>query len=659
MTLTLGVGMSLRAQDPTDTLTGKAHDLPEVSVHARRTPMRIAVAQPVQALTGKELESLGLQNIGDAVRRFAGTTVKDYGGIGGLKTVSVRSLGAQHTAVAYDGVAVSNTQAGQIDVGRFSLDEVEMLTLSIGQDNELLQPARLFAAAGVLSIYSRNLLEETNKKQLFKAQVTGGSFGLLNPSLTWAQRVSRHTGYTLKGDYMQADGNYPFTLVNGKYTNRLKRKNTDIRSWHLEGDLHQSFRDSSRLDVKLYYYQSRRGLPGTIILYNEDATERLRDKEFFAQARYHKQFSPKWTLEAQGKYDFSWNRYTNTAVKYDNGTQLDINRQQEYYLSATVLWRPLPQLSASWANDGAVNVLRNNFTDSAAPERYSWLSALNLQYKLSALTLTGTLLHTFIADEVKQGTHPANRSRFSPTLSLSYRPFARQELYLRLMYKDTFRAPNFNDLYYQRVGNTSLKPEKAQEWNVGVTWSGSPFRFLNYIALTADAYYNKVTDKIVALPTTYVWRMMNFGKVDITGVDVTLRTELPFGKHLSLEASGNYTYQKAIDTTDPNSKSYRNQLPYTPKHSGNASLLLHTPWLNVGYTLTAVSERYMLPQNIRENRIEGYAEHTLSASRRFTLKHCTLNLRAELVNLTNEQYDIIKYYPMPGRSFRVTGSIQF
>ena len=45
--------------------------------------------------------------------------MKDYGGLGGLKTISIRNLGAAHTAVSYDGIAVSNSQAGQIDIGRF------------------------------------------------------------------------------------------------------------------------------------------------------------------------------------------------------------------------------------------------------------------------------------------------------------------------------------------------------------------------------------------------------------------------------------------------------------------------------------------------------------------------------------------------------------
>ena len=105
----------------------------EVTVTATPTPRRLTATIPVQVVTGEAIRTLGLQNMADAVRRFAGTTVRDYGGIGGMKTVSVRSLGAHHTAISYDQVAMSNTQAGQIDIGRLSLDNGAMLTLSVGQ----------------------------------------------------------------------------------------------------------------------------------------------------------------------------------------------------------------------------------------------------------------------------------------------------------------------------------------------------------------------------------------------------------------------------------------------------------------------------------------------------------------------------------------------
>ena len=86
------------------------------------------------------------------------------------------------------------------------------------------------------------------------------------------------------------------------------------------------------------------------------------------------------------------------------------------------------------------------------------------------------------------------------------------------MYKNTFRVPTFNDLYYLRIGNTSLRPEKAREYNIGVTWNGKPFSFTDFLSITLDGYYNEVTDKIVAFPSTYVWKMQNYGTVHITGL---------------------------------------------------------------------------------------------------------------------------------------------
>ena len=45
------------------------------------------------------MERLGIHDMGDALKRFAGVQVKDYGGVGGMKTVNIRGLGAGHTGV--------------------------------------------------------------------------------------------------------------------------------------------------------------------------------------------------------------------------------------------------------------------------------------------------------------------------------------------------------------------------------------------------------------------------------------------------------------------------------------------------------------------------------------------------------------------------------
>lgn len=78
-----------------------------------------SASSPVQRLAHDELRRGGVVYLHEAVKGFAGVSVKDYGGIGGLKTVSVRNLGAAHTSISYDGITISDAQNGQVDISRF------------------------------------------------------------------------------------------------------------------------------------------------------------------------------------------------------------------------------------------------------------------------------------------------------------------------------------------------------------------------------------------------------------------------------------------------------------------------------------------------------------------------------------------------------------
>ena len=117
----------------------------------------------------------------------------------------------------------------------------------------------------------------------------------------------------------RADGNYPFTLVNGKYVTEEKRNNSGIYSWQGEATLYHTFKDDSELDVKGYYFYSRRGLPGAVTLYNPLSDETLWDENTFVQARYRKHFSPRWSLQAQAKYNHGWNKYKDEGKEYTDG----------------------------------------------------------------------------------------------------------------------------------------------------------------------------------------------------------------------------------------------------------------------------------------------------------------------------------------------------
>ena len=64
-------------------------------------------------------------------------------------------------------------------------------------------------------------------------------------------------------------------------------------------------------------------------------------------------------------------------------------------------------------------------------------------------------------------------------------------------------------------------------------------------------------------------------------------------------------------------------------------------------------------ENIKENLMEGYTEHSLSAGKSFTAGKCRLQLQLECRNFTDVQYEVIQYYPMPGRSYRFTLKLDY
>ena len=258
---------------------------------------------------------------------------------------------------------------------------------------------------------------------------------------------------------------------------------------------------------------------------------------------------------------------------------------------------------------------------------------------------------------MEQGEKPQDRKRLSPTLSLSYRLLPNEALYIRAMLKHTFRVPTFNDLYYHQTGTVGLKPEVAKEYNVGLAWQGQPFPIMRYLSLSVDGFYNDVKDKIVAFPTLYVWKMANFGRVRMFGLNVNLAAELAMGNQMSLLLTGAYSLLRAEDITDKSASYYKQQIPYTPQHTGNGSLTLKTPWANLGYSLLASGERYCLQQQTSAYRLAPYWEHTLSLSRSFRWKNGKLDLQATLRNLTDEQYEVVKYYPMPGRAWEVSATL--
>jgi outer membrane cobalamin receptor len=641
--------------------TSTVHSLNEVVVTTSTSTKETRATAPLQILSGEALEGLNAIQVADAVKHFSGVMVKDYGGIGGLKTVSVRSLGASHTAVSYDGIAVSDAQNGQIDISRFSLDNIDMLSLSNGQSDQIFQPARQYASAAVLNITTMAPRFD-NRPVNGKVMMKSGSFGLINPSLHIAGKLNEYLSMTASGEWMSAHGRYPYLMHYGTQANDSTsieiRQNTDVQNLRAEAALYGS--DSVQNGyLKGYYYQSERGLPGATIFYNTQnfSSQRIWDRSAFLQGHYERNFANILSLQLNAKYNYSFTHYLDPMYLGSEGKDENRYSQNEYYLSGAVIYRPISGLSFNLSQDGIINTLSADLDNFTSPTRYTSLTAVAGKYVNNWVMATASVLMTATKDVMADHSKGLQRFKASPYASLSFKPFSTTDFRIRLFYKNIFRLPTFNDLYYGKVGNRDLLPETTNQYNIGLTFQRSITEYIPMLALSCDIYHNDVRNKIVAYPTKniYTWTMLNYGRVSITGLDFTGDIEIAPCKEVQITLGATYTYNRALNVTDPADRDYRHQIPYTPRISGSGKAGIKTPWFALNYSLVWSGHRYAVNQNYAENRVEGYFDHSLSASHEFSLRHDhKLGINLECLNLTNINYCVVRYFPMPGRSWRGT-----
>ena len=234
------------------------HVLPGVTVNDRhRQHNSVTSTAPKHIISQDQVLRMGITDIADALHRMPGITLRDYGGAGGMKTVSVRGFGARHTGVSYDGIMLSECQSGEIDVSRYSLDNVDNIALIVGDNDDIFIPARNAAYAATLNINTIPVPGFDLKPHL-TAQLKVGSFGYTSPYLRYTQSVNRRLAITLSGEYLYAENDYPFILRNGVATKKEHRTNSRMNSVHGEAALAWKAGARSVLEGKVYYYDNDR-----------------------------------------------------------------------------------------------------------------------------------------------------------------------------------------------------------------------------------------------------------------------------------------------------------------------------------------------------------------------------------------------------------------
>lgn len=608
--------------------------LSEVSATARRTSQ--ASAYTIGAAT---LRQSAATHISDALKMLPGVSIKDYGGLGGIKSISVRGIGSQHTAVSVDGAASSNTQTGTIDLGIFPIQTIGSMTLSNGQSDDMLQCARLMAASNVVEMTSRAITDTAI------VGCSAGSFGTVSLWGEVATKQQRHAA-RLSATFDHSDGNYPFRLACGNITTRQHRQNGQINQLRLTAD--HKWQGAADVQSRIFALISNRGLPKATTYYNLHSRESLLDRRLEAQttAKLHGNRS---ALRAIGKYTIARQSYRNPDAL---GTATAGSRylQQEAYGSLSAMHAICESVMLSAAADIGASALASGNVEGT-PRRLSAHMGATAKYRAGIATTKLSAVAICHADR-----HGGRYTRIAPTASVSID--VSQGITVRAFAKSTCRMPTFNDLYYNGIGNRRLKPEEAMQYNIGGE-ARTSIGLLS-LCLSADAYHNEVSNKIVAIPTKniFIWSMQNIGRARIRGVAATGDASYAFAHGYKATAWVSYSYQHATDRTDASQRCYGHQLPYMPRFGGTVLITLDTPWAKCGYTANYQGRRYALSENIADNAMPAYTEHSLTISKSIKLGCRTATeITAELHNITDSSYEVVRNFPMPGRRINIKCTI--
>ena len=685
-------GMS-KAQEVDNTIAdslAKQLRIDEVTVTARRHTEPII---PAQKLEGDRLRGLLTYSVADAVRYFSGVQIKDYGGIGGLKTVDLRSMGTHHLGVFYDGIEIGNAQNGVVDLGKFSMDNIEQIALYNGQKSDIFQPAKDFGSAGTLYIKTRRPRFSKDKNFNLQIAMKAGTFGLANPSILYEQRITEHIHFSANAEYQYAHGRYHFryrrVMPDGSvaWDTTAVRQNGNVQAWRAEAGFF-GYMPQGKWHLKGYYYQSEKGIPGAIVNNVWTNSQRQWDRNAFVQGSLTQNITRGYALMLNGKYSNDRMRYLNpdTTLMYIDNRFL----QQEVYLSLANRLRLSGRRAliealnghevnweASFSLDWQWNTLDANLQNFVYPSRHTVYFSAATAVDWRWIRAQASILGTYVNDKLKNmplsHQEPVNRLEWSPAVFLSYQPYLPEELYLRAFWKRNLRMPTFNDLYYTDVGNISLKPERCMQFDGGVEyrkqWKRGVVRSVN---AKADGYYNQIHDKIVAIPKgngQYRWMMMNIGYVEIRGLDANAGISISPVDELLLSATLSYTYQRAQDFSNPDEITYGGQIAYIPWHSGSVTANLKWRGLSVNYSFIYVGERYHNSANIPQNYEQPWYTHDMSFGYEINTApkairedrgnglemrdenkkiYPKIYLALEINNMLNQQYEVILNYPMPG-----------
>lgn len=552
-------------------------------------------------------------NIGDIIESSHSTHVRSYGP-GLLSTYSSRGSSSSQVGVFWNDIPLNSPGLGSTDL---SLVPANLFGGNITNGGN----SALFGSQVIGSVLS---IEETgtNSNNL----VLGGALGSFDNYSLFAKgqfRVGRISSFTAI-NYLDGKNDYPFEYRDEiYYRENAAQKSTNIM---------QTFKyfNYKGLNAKLsfWYVNSDRESPNSIIV---------------AKPGEAKLFNEKYrtSLSVRQKIGNSFIKLTQAVLlenqDYSDPT-VDLYSFNDTRSSITKLFaghKINEYLVVTEGIDYIWNEATGSSKDSAQQNSLGFYATAQFTKKKIGLILSA-----------RQEVIDGNTMPFSPKFSLEYKVYPRFSLVGNIGY--SFRYPSLNDRYWIPGGNPNLKPEEGWGGEAGVKWTNG---FIDFKVVYFDGLLNNYIQWVPGQGG--VWSPQNVKQVRSRGAETFVKYKAQLNVHKLYFMLG-YTYTDATvwDSDIKNDQSVGKQLIYTPMHKFTGNLSYAIGRFNIVYLLIYTGEVNANSDHATIGYINSYTIHNAEVSYSFGIKKIGIKWHIAFKNFTNQTYETIRFYPMPGINFQ-------
>ncbi len=632
----LTININALARQADDTLAA-SKAIQEIEVIGSRILTSSAMNfSPVSVIGNDKISSLAPIQISDILSISPGVAVKDYGGLGGIKTVAVRGLGSSRTLILLDGMPISSTQNSSYNLGDLPVPVIDNIEIMRGGASAIFGGNAVGGAV--------NIRTDLIPQNMLKASILAGSFGELGVNLTGSIPVS--SSYISGSvNYLASNGDYPFTCNQFGEDVTAKRQNADYANLSLSM-LGKTNIGDWNLWGRGIYSSIDKGIPGAVLQGNvSQSNDRMDEKKFIFLLHTGKLLSDSSSIFFSGiamSNNSSYLEPQKTSQPNSDFRLKDFGINSKYTFHAANFYNEIlanafySTLSGSMLDpDVDSNVHRTTLAASYRIEK-------NFDFGAQQLAANAGVRVDYISD-----SYSAFSALAGAIYSISGFPVR-----AKTSFSHNFRPPNFNEMYYRNYGNKNLKPEKSNSFNLGMQYS-----MMDYLFFEVEGFYLPVEDMIVSMPKTPIsWTAQNLDKAVSSGLEFSLSLidEFLFINSFNLS----YTLQKTIDKSG-DEKTYNKQLPYTPNELITIFYKMDLANIDFGFKCDYSSFRYTQPDNDSRAILPSYFTIDAFIYKKFIFSRLNLTFRFDCKNLLDERYAIISNYIMPGRTFTLTCNINY